>query len=178
MTPDFGSVRLGIASTQVQTEERQPRLERTAQNLRTGLSQTTGTQQFVEFHDVGFQKDIEKGFSRLENEMKSIQSSMASLFRVHTVSINTLANSKWELCQPLSIAVEQRAADEFVACLYDVNLYGYGGTMPEAIDDLKAVMVDQLEYLSEREGEIDLGGELKQQLTYLRKILVEHACLI
>lgn len=128
--------------------------------------QPSGTTQpqpiFVE--DISFRGE----FHALVKQVEFIQDRITT----NPVTINTLGNDNWELKHPLNVTVEQRAEDQFIACLYDVNLYGYGDTIPEAIEDLKAIMLDQFEYLSEKDGRVNLGRMPKQQLEFLRKILV------
>lgn len=113
--------------------------------------------------------DLVQRVASLENKMRRFE----SLFSVSTVPINTLGNSKWELRQLLSVSIEQRGAEDFVACLYDVDLYGYGDTVPEALNDLKTAIVNQFEYLIRQDKEIQLGEPLKRQLQFLRNILVK-----
>jgi len=97
----------------------------------------------------------------------------AGLFICSTSPINTLANPKWDLKKSLIVAVEQRGREDFVACLYDVDLYGYGDSIPEALDDLRAALVNQLEYLMVQEGKIKLSESLRKQLSFLKSNVVK-----
>lgn len=128
--------------------------------------QPSGTTQpqpiFVE--DIGFRGE----FHALVKQVEFIQDRITT----NPVTINTLGNDNWELKHPLNVTVEQRAEDQFIACLYDVNLYGYGETVPEALDDLKEAIVNQLEFLSEEVRTVELGIMPRKQLNFLRKILV------
>jgi hypothetical protein len=99
---------------------------------------------------------------------------LKNFFSVHSVSINTLSNDKWEFRKPpLYVAIEQRGVSEFVACLYDIDIYGYGDTIPEAIDDLKEAIINQYEFLLEQESSVNLGIMPKKQLNFLKEIMVE-----
>ncbi len=129
---------------------------------------TAASQPIVVGEDLSLKSDIET----LQNQMKTVQDSLSKFFSVQTVPLQTLGNSEWELKQALFVAVEQRGADNFVACLYDVDLYGYGETIPEAIDDLKMIILDQFEYLLERQRTIRLGSIPRRQLEFLKSILV------
>jgi len=83
-----------------------------------------------------------------------------------------LGDENWELKQPLNIAVEQRSPEDFTACLYDADLYGYGESIPEALEDLKLVIVNQYEYLLQQKDRVELGNPLKKQFEFLNHIIM------
>lgn len=114
--------------------------------------------------------DLEIEIASVENEIVSLK----NLFRVHSVPINTLGSDKWEFRKPpLHVSIEQRGVCEFIACLYDINIYGYGDTIPEALDDLKEAIIDQFEFLLEQESSVKLGNMPKKQFDFLKEIMVE-----
>jgi hypothetical protein len=117
--------------------------------------------------------DLAKRVTDLEQEMKQHSNLAPGFMHVQTVPIHTLGPAPWRLKEPLLIAIEQRNENHFVACLYDVDLYGYGETIPDAIDDFKVMIVDQFEYLSERQQTVKLGSMPKKQLDFLENILVK-----
>jgi len=124
------------------------------------LGQRSGTtgQQIVVAEDLGLRAEVR---------------ALAKRFTTHPVNINTLANDNWELMHPLNVTVEQRAEDEFIACLYDADLYGYGDSIPGALEDLRVIIVDQFEFLLEHERTVELGSLPKGQLEILRRMLVK-----
>jgi len=93
-------------------------------------------------------------------------------FLLNSIIVNTLGNSSWELKQPLNVTIEFRKADDYVACLYDIDLYGYGETIPEALEDLKISMINQFEYLSTHAENFPLGRLIERQYDFLKSILV------
>jgi hypothetical protein len=114
--------------------------------------------------------DLEIEIASIENEIVSLK----NLFTVHSVPINTLGSDKWEFRKPpLHVSIEQRGVCDFIACLYDINIYGYGDTIPEALDDLKEAIIDQFEFLLEQESSVKLGNMPKKQLDFLKEIMVE-----
>lgn len=130
------------------------------------LSQASAAQQIA----VGEYVDIARRVDSLENAMERLR----GLFPLQIAPMNTLNSSKWEIGRPpLSVAVELRGPDDVVACLYDIDLYGYGDSIPEALDDLRTVIIGQFEYLLDRQEEIKLGRAPKQQLEYLTRLLVK-----
>lgn len=115
--------------------------------------------------------DLEIEIASIENEIVSLK----NFFTVHTVPINTLSSDKWEFRKPpLHVSIEQRGPYEFIACLYDIDIYGYGDTIPEAIDDLKEAIINQIEFLLEQENSVKLGNMPKRQLDFLKKIMVQN----
>jgi len=152
---------------QIQIEFEQIRPEPILSHPSTSAQSGVTTQLYMEQYLS--QVDLIKRIDALENEMKKLE----GFFAVNTAVINTLGNPRWELRQPLSISVEQRGVEDFVACLYDVDLYGYGDTVPEALNDLKIAVINQFEYLIGQDRKIQLGKPLKRQLQFLRNILVK-----
>jgi len=114
--------------------------------------------------------DLALRIGSIEEDITNLKNFIA----IHTLPINTLSNDKWEFRKPpLHIAIEQRGVSEFIACLYDIDIYGYGDTVPESIDDLKEAIINQFEFLLEQESPLNLGIMPKKQLTFLKEIMVE-----
>jgi hypothetical protein len=131
------------------------------------IFQSSGTTQTpVDMHLSG--ADTIQRVALLENKFEQLE----GLFGVSTVSVNTLGDENWELKQPVNVAVEQRSSEDFTACLYDVDLYGYGDSIPQALEDLKVVIVNQFEFLLQQKGKVQLGNLLKKQFEFLTNILV------
>ena len=138
------------------------------QKLRPFHEQPTAAQQ-----QVTIQENINLAIriTSIENEIMILK----NFFTVHTVPINTLSSDKWEFRKPpLHVSIEQRGPYEFIACLYDIDIYGYGDTIPEAIDDLKEAIINQIEFLLEQENCVKLGNMPKRQLDFLKKIMVQN----
>lgn len=126
-------------------------------------------------HPPKFPQRIDLG-NYFQQTMYSLEKRVERLedfFGISSVVINTLASNKWELKHPLSVAIEQRDAEDFVACLYDIGIYGYGDTVPEALEDLRAAIMNQFEYIIDQAGSIQLGSLLQRQLEFLKGVLVE-----
>jgi len=138
------------------------------QPQRTVIVQSSGTTQTrVERHLSN--RDLIKRVSTLENNLEQLN----SLFIISSVYIHTLGSKKWKLIQPLNVTIEQRGSEDFVACLYDVDLYGYGDVLPEALDDLKLAIVNQFEYLLEQKQKMELSSSLLNQVSFFQEILEE-----
>lgn len=90
-------------------------------------------------------------------------------FKVYNIALNDLGRNEWILYQPLMIAIEQRGEEDFIACFYDADVYGYGDSIPGTLDDLKERLVDQLEFLLAEEKRVILGTVPQKQLEVLRQ---------
>jgi hypothetical protein len=106
--------------------------------------------------------------SNLEQEVRE----QRRFFKINTVFLNTLGSSRWEIKRPLAVGIEQRAKNDFVACLYDIDLYGYGDSVPESLEELKLTMVNQYEYLVKVRQEVPLSDALQKQIAFLEELLV------
>ncbi|MBU1488003.1 hypothetical protein KKH56_08170, partial [bacterium] len=82
--------------------------------------------------------------------------------------------SQWKLASPVVVTIEQRSEEDFVACFYDVDIYGYGDSIPESLDDLKLHVVSQLEFLSQEEKRVKLGVFPAKQLAILRNLIMKR----
>lgn len=74
----------------------------------------------------------------------------------------------YEIKNPLMIIMEQRSEEDYVACFHDVLIFGYGDTSTEALDNLKDLMLDQLDFLLKEKEQIILGTIPQNQLDILR----------
>lgn len=127
--------------------------------------QVSGTTQpepvFVE--DVAFRGE----FRALVKQVEDLRNRITT----NAVTIDSLANDNWELKDSLNVTVEQKGQDEFIACLYDADVYGYGDTVPGALEDLKEALVNQLEFLLEEAKTVELGVIPRKQLNFLQRII-------
>ena len=114
---------------------------------------------------------IESRLDAIENQL--IVASELLNQKIYSITINDLAQNEWKLDNPLIVTVEQYSEDDFVACFYDADVYGYGDSIPEALDDLKEQLVNQLEFLLEEEKRVTLGPIPQKQLDILRRVVHE-----
>lgn len=113
-------------------------------------------------------------YENIMHQLKNIEEKVEFLInKISTVSIalNTLNSDTWSLAKPLIINFEQRDEEEFVACFYEANIYGYGNSIPEAIEDFQLALTYQFEDLLQDKEEI-LGPMPQKQLTILKDIII------
>lgn len=94
-----------------------------------------------------------------------------SKFCTYSVTINDIGEGQWMLANPIIVTIEQRSEDDFVACFYDADIYGYGESIPDALDDLKFHIVSQFEFLLQEEKSIELGTIPAKQLIVLHNLI-------
>ncbi len=129
---------------------------------------------------IGFpqqtQLEVDPAITDLARRITAIEASLKQLdsfLSINTVYVNTLRDDFIEIKQPIAVNIEQRQNDEFIACLYDIDLYGYGESPPDALDDLVVVIVNQYCYLKEMEGNIEFGELPLKQWKYFKSIIEE-----
>jgi len=120
---------------------------------------------------MSLEETLQGQWEQLKTQMDEIQGELwklRSAFKVYSIAVNDLGQNDWRLDKPLMVTVEQRGEEDFIACFYDADVYGYGDSIPEALDDLKERLVNQLEFLLAEEKRVLLGTVPQKQLEVLR----------
>ena len=112
---------------------------------------------------------LEKITSRVE----LLENKIRTALRTHTIVINDLGISTMALSRPVWITVEQHADDDFVACFYDADIYGYGDNIASSLDDLKQQLVSQFQFLAEQAEETELAPVPREQFEVLKRLIVD-----
>lgn len=110
---------------------------------------------------------IESRLDSIENQLNTASELLNQ--KIYSIAVNNLAPNEWNLDKPLMVTVEQHSEEDFIACFYDADVYGYGDSIPEALDDLKEQLVNQLGFLLEEEKRVTLGPVPRRQLDVLRR---------
>lgn len=84
------------------------------------------------------------------------------------VPINSLVPEPYEVLKPFTLVVKPDG-EEFQACFFDANLYGTGDTEEEAVSDLKSVLIETFERLSELKDN-KLGPAMLRQ----KRVVMAH----
>ncbi len=103
--------------------------------------------------------------------VQDLGSQLQTVLRTHTVALNDLGNPAWKMTRPILVTVEQHAPDDFVACFYNADIYGYGDSIPSSLADLKKHLVSQYEFLLEESQRVELGIVPADQLLVLQRII-------
>lgn len=84
------------------------------------------------------------------------------------VPVQSFAPEPYEVLRPFTVVVRPDG-EEFEASFFDANLYGSGDTEEEAVSDLKVVMIESFDRLSEL-GDDKLGPAMLKQ----KRVLTAH----
>lgn len=98
----------------------------------------------------GTLRDAIKGIEQLQLQQSSVW-----------VPIQSFAPEPYEVLKPFTVVVRPDG-EEFEASFFDANLHGSGDTEEEAVSDLKFVMIESFERLSEL-GDDKLGPAMLKQ---------------
>jgi len=112
---------------------------------------------------------------RIASLVQDLGSQLQTILRTHTIALNDLGDPAWKMVRPIIITVEQHAPDDFVACFYDADIYGYGDSIPSSLEDLKSHLVSQYEFLLEESQCVELGYATAQQFLMLQKIMKQKS---
>lgn len=122
--------------------------------------------------EVGIVSGLRSEILMLEGSLQAFQDELESIgskVRLHSLPLNSLDSERWKLREPLWVTIEERGEDDFIACLYEADVFGYGDSVPDALDELRSAIVNQFIALQEAEQECPLVPKLSRQLEFLRE---------
>jgi len=141
------------------------------------ISQQTETENYIgkNYSDLyAILRGIYWSILDIKNQLKQkLSDETDRIQKIHTIPINSFGVRDYELKKIILISIEERNNDEFVACFYDADIYGYGESLIEAIDDLKKNILYQYDFLRrEIEKGYKLGPIPEKQLAILSEFIV------
>ncbi len=95
---------------------------------------------------------------------------MSAIVQDNVRVLQDLRIPKLRLVAPLFVTVEEQD-DIVVASNVDLDTFGYGDTEAEALDDLRAVIVET--YFDLKSDQANLGPHLQAIWNYLNRIVIE-----
>ena len=113
---------------------------------------------------------IKPEFLRLESEVALVTRAVAEMKAAcpaALVPVQTFTPEPYDLLKPLSVVV-QADGDEFSACFPDANLTAFGDNEFEAVEQLKAMILDTFDKFSSGRK---LGPGPAKQLAVLREFV-------
>lgn len=110
------------------------------------------------------------GLKQLEREVQELRTlvSRSQQGNFIVVPVRTLGDEPFELKQEIPVVV-QSTGDDFVATYFDAGISMSGDTQEEAIDNLKALIVDLFE--SYTADEAKLGPVPRKQFAAMKAVL-------
>lgn len=85
------------------------------------------------------------------------------------ILIDSLNSDRYFLIKPISVTIEH-CDNVYVATNYDLDIYGYGDSEVEALDELKSLIVEFYEDLKE---EKDLAPIPRKMMYFYKEVLKE-----
>ena len=120
---------------------------------------------------AGFQRrPHEFDFEGIVAELRILAQTLAASRPSQLIPVQSFGDEPVELLRSFLVVV-QPCGDEFTASFVDANFNASGDTEVEAVENLKAVMLDALEHYSVLAESDSLGREPKRQLAVLRQFL-------
>ncbi len=102
--------------------------------------------------DIGLQlADVRGHLGRMESMLEATRGrveQLAASNRTALVPVESFAPEPYRLLRPFTVVVRP-SDDGFSASFFDANLHAYGDTEEEAFDNLKSVVLDAYDRLSE-----------------------------
>lgn len=113
--------------------------------------------------------DIGQRVKKIEMTVTTILEKMARAKRSWWVPVESFGPEPYDVLLPLTVVVTA-TEDEFEAAFFDANLHACGNTPEEAVANLKGVLLDSYDRLTEL-GDENLGPEpLRQKAVLSRHI--------
>ena len=106
----------------------------------------------------------------IQDTLNRIQEKITKFETGHTIFILNLRSDNYTLNQPIPVWVETEEG-EIVLSSEDVDMYGTGSNLQEALDDLCGAIVEYYQYLKEEKD--NLGPLLKKDYQFLNLVISE-----
>ena len=117
------------------------------------------------------QQSLDDISSRLE-KIEAISNKLENFVvpQPYTIYIQNLRHSSYHLRYPIPILIEYD--DDIIATYHDIDMYGTGADVQEALADLCAAIVEYYETL--KDDEENLGLLTAQHYAFLKQFIVEN----
>lgn len=116
---------------------------------------------------------LAKEIKNLQTDMQEMKELLANLRRYpKQIQLENLRSQRYELMHPICILLEEDDG-QYAATRYDGDVFGYGASEQEAIDDLCGTITAIWEVLKKEAETYGLGDELAMQWYFLQKIIRE-----
>jgi hypothetical protein len=112
----------------------------------------------------------------LQTQVQDVRDLLTHLRRGYPrqVLLENLRNLQYEVVRPLPVVLEEDEG-QYVATWYDADLFGYGDSEQEALEDLCETIVSLYEVLKRESAAQGLGDPLAKQWAFLQKVIREAA---
>lgn len=117
---------------------------------------------------------VDQALHDLQVQVEDVRGLLARLRRGYPkhISLENLRDPRYEVTRPIPVVLEEDEG-QYVATWYDADVFGYGDSEQEALEDLCESVVSLWEVLKRESAAQGLGGALVQQWAFLRKVIRE-----
>ena len=118
---------------------------------------------------------LAKEIKNMQINIREMKELLANLRRYpKQIQLENLRNQRYELMHPIFILLEEDDG-QYAATWYDGDVFGYGDSEQEAVDDLCETITATWEVLKkEAQTQHGLGDALTMQWHFLQKIICEY----
>ena len=116
------------------------------------------------FHNLVWKsQQVFKQLGRYESTMNTAITKQEQIIQYKNIFIDSLRSEKYKLKKPIPINLEHAEA-VYIATNYDLELYGYGDSEQEAIEELRNSIIECYEDLKEED---QLGPLPSKMMAYV-----------
>ena len=122
----------------------------------------------AEVQNADTQTDVE--LRQIRDELRQLTTLLTRASSHRPILLYSLRHPRLRLAEPLSVALEYDE-EQVIACAPDLDLFGYGDTENEALDDLRCTVADLYYALKQERG--SLGPMSARVWDYLDHVIAE-----
>jgi len=117
---------------------------------------------------------VDKALHELQTQVQDVRDLLAHLRRGYPrhILLENLRDARYEVMRSIPVVLEEDEG-QYVATWYDADLFGYGDSEQEALDDLCESIVSLWEVLKRESAAQGLGEALAKQWFFLQKVIRE-----
>lgn len=117
---------------------------------------------------------VDKTFHDLQVQIQDIHSLLAHISRGYPrqILLENLRDLQYEVIHAIPVVLEEEEG-QYVATWYDMDMFGYGDSEQEALEDLCKSIVSLWEVLKRESAAGGLSETLAKQWAFLQKVICE-----
>lgn len=117
---------------------------------------------------------INKALHDLQTQMQDVRDQLAHIRRGYPrqIPLENLRDPLYEVIHTIPVVLEEDEG-QYLATWYDADIFGYGASEQEALDDLCESIVSLWEVLKRESSAQGLGDTLTKQWAFLQKMIRE-----
>ena len=124
---------------------------------------------------MNYMVTVDQALHELQAQVQDVRDLLAHLRRGYPrpIPLENLRDARYEVMHSIPVVLEEDE-EQYVATWYDADLFGYGDSEQEALDDLCESIVSLWEVLKRESAARGLGDALVKQWAFLQKVIRER----